>query len=103
MYEEKILESKKREAKEAALKAPSPLTLLFEEQVRKIDSHIGEGVSNESDLFTQFKEKLLKEEIKKAHVERLKEKGLEYVPLPPPELRLILRHGWRSLAEGRRK
>ena len=85
MYEEKILESKKREAKEAALKAPSPLTLLFEEQVRKIYSHIGEGVSNESDLFTQFKEKLLKEEIKKAHVERLKEKGLEYVPLPPPE------------------
>ena len=84
-YEEKEQESKQREAEEATLKAPSPLTLLFEEQVRKIESHVGEGVSNESDLFIQFKEKHLKEAIKKAHVERLKMKGLEYVPLPPPE------------------
>ena len=37
MYEEKELAhtQKKRESKEAALKAPSPLTLLFEEQVKK--------------------------------------------------------------------
>ena len=102
-YEEKEQESKKREAEEAGLKAHSPLTLLFEEQVRKIESHVGEGVSIETDLFSQFKEKHLKEEIKKAHVERLKEKGLEYVPLPPQSPRSILRLGRWSLAEGKRK
>ena len=78
MYEEKELAhtQKKRESKETALKAPSSLTLLFEEQVKKIDNHFGDEASIETDLFSKFKEKHLKEEIKKAHVERLKEKGL---------------------------
>ena len=76
---------KKRNAKEAAKKAPSTITFLYPDPGEKHKVFVGEEIRLDIDLFANFKEKHLKEEEKQAHIEHLAKKGLDYIPGPAPE------------------
>ena len=76
---------KKRNAKEAAKKAPSTITFMYPDPGEKHKVFVGEEIRLDTDLFANFKEKHLKEEKKQAHIERLAKKGLDYIPGLAPE------------------
>ena len=76
---------KKRNAKEAAKKAPSTITFLYPDPGEKHKVFVGEEIRLDTHLFANFKDKYLKEEEKQAHIERLVKKGLDYIPGPAPE------------------